>query len=167
MSTDENVYCSCGVRVRVSSMSCMSTPALKLWFDRRYVKLSTTWKIRWLKSNPASWAPEYGPPKGTLVIVGGGGRPQAILDAFLTAAGGKGGVVGVVPTSTSDPEGALKDWKEDLERAGLVFVALDVRARAQASDPTLLDRARSCTGFWFSGGDQNRVGDFIVGTPSR
>ena len=104
-------------------------------------------------------------PKGTLVIVGGGGRPQAILDAFLTAAGGKGGVVGVVPTSTSDPEGALKDWKEDLERAGLVFVALDVRARAQASDPTLLDRARSCTGFWFSGGDQNRVGDFIVGTP--
>ncbi|MFZ1377632.1 MAG: cyanophycinase [Geothrix sp.] len=105
------------------------------------------------------------PPKGTLVIVGGGGMPQPILDAFLSASGGKGGVVGIIPTSTSDPDGALKEWKEDLEKAGLVFVALDVRAREQASQPELLERAKRCTGFWFSGGDQNRVGDCIVGTP--
>jgi len=105
------------------------------------------------------------PPKGTLVIVGGGGMPQPILDAFLGASGGKGGVVGIVPTSTSDPDGALKEWKEDLEKAGLTFVALDVRTREQASRPDLLERAKRCTGFWFSGGDQNRVGDCIVGTP--
>ena len=104
-------------------------------------------------------------PKGTLVIVGGGGMPQAILDAFLRASGGKGGVVGIVPTSTSDPDGALKEWKEDLEKAGLTFVPLDIRTRADASRPELLDPAKRCTGFWFSGGDQNRVGDKIVGTP--
>jgi cyanophycinase len=104
-------------------------------------------------------------PKGTLVIVGGGGMPQAILDAFLGGSGGKGGVVGIIPTSTSDPEGALKEWKEDLEKAGLVFVPLDVRTREDASRPELLDQARRCTGFWFSGGDQGRVGDMIVGTP--
>jgi len=91
--------------------------------------------------------------------------PQPILDAFLQAAGGKGGVVGIIPTSTSDPGGALKAWKVDLEKAGLTFVALDVRVREQASQPELLDRAKRCTGFWFSGGDQNRVGDCIVGTP--
>jgi cyanophycinase len=105
------------------------------------------------------------PPKGTLVIVGGGGMPQDILEAFFRASGGKGGVVGIVPTSTSDPDGALKEWKEDLEKAGLAFVPLDVRTREDASDPAMLDRARRCTGFWFSGGDQNRVGDKIVGTP--
>jgi len=104
-------------------------------------------------------------PKGTLVIVGGGGMPQAILDAFLQASGGKGGVVGIIPTSTSDPDGALKEWKEDLDTAGLVFAALDVRAREDSSRPELLDQARRCTGFWFSGGDQSRVGDMIVGTP--
>lgn len=109
--------------------------------------------------------PPSAPPKGTLVIVGGGGMPQAILDAFLSASGGKGGVVGIVPTSTSDPDGALKEWKEDLEKAGLAFVALDVRTREDASKPDLLAAARRCTGFWFSGGDQNRVGDKIVGTP--
>jgi cyanophycinase len=91
--------------------------------------------------------------------------PQPILDAFLSASGGKGGIVGIVPTSTSDPEGALKEWKDDLEKAGLTFVALDVRAREQTSRPELLERAKRCTGFWFSGGDQNRVGDQIVGTP--
>jgi cyanophycinase len=105
------------------------------------------------------------PPKGTLVIVGGGGMPAPIEAAFLKAAGGPGGIVGIVPTSTSDPDGALRDWKADLEKAGLVFVALDVRSREDASRPELLAEARRCTGFWFSGGDQNRVGDKIVGTP--
>jgi cyanophycinase len=105
------------------------------------------------------------PPRGTLVIVGGGGMPQAVLAEFLSASGGKGGVVGIIPTSTSDPDGALREWKKDLEQAGLTFVALDVRTREQASDPDLLARAKGCTGFWFSGGDQNRVGDKIVGTP--
>jgi len=105
------------------------------------------------------------PPKGTLVIVGGGGMPQEIMDAFLAASGGKGGAVGIIPTSTSDPDGALKEWREDLEKAGLTMVPLDVRSREQASEPGLLARARTCTGFWFSGGDQNRVGDKIVGTP--
>jgi cyanophycinase len=105
------------------------------------------------------------PPKGTLVIVGGGGMPQEIMEAFLLASGGKGGKVGIIPTSTSDPDGALKEWQRDLDKAGLVCVPLDVRKREDASDPQLLERAKGCTGFWFSGGDQNRVGDQIVGTP--
>ncbi len=104
-------------------------------------------------------------PRGTLVIVGGGGMPQEILDAFLAASGGKGGRVGIVPTSTSDPEGALQEWKADLEKAGLAMVPLDVRTREDSSAPAMLEAAKTCTGFWFSGGDQNCVGDRIVGTP--
>ena len=113
----------------------------------------------------AAAVPARPEPKGTLVIVGGGGMPDDILQAFLDAAGGKGGVVGVVPTSTSDPDGALKEWRADLAKAGLTMVALDVRKREDASDPALLAAAGRCTGFWFSGGDQNRVGDQVVGTP--
>jgi len=91
--------------------------------------------------------------------------PQEILDAFLAASEGKGGRVGIVPTSTSDPDGALKEWKEDLDKAGLTMVPLDVRTREDASSLAILEAAKTCTGFWFSGGDQNRVGDKIVGTP--
>lgn len=103
--------------------------------------------------------------KGTLVIVGGGGFPPAVQAAFFAACGGKGGVVGVIPTATSDPDGALREWKTDLESAGLTLVPLDVRTRADASKPELLAAARRCTGYWFTGGDQNLVGEKIVGTP--
>ena len=113
----------------------------------------------------AAFAGAPSAPKGTLVIVGGGGMPKEVQEAFFRAAGGRGGVVGVIPTSTSDPEGALREWKADLEAAGLTCVPLDVRTREDASKPELLARARACTGFWFTGGDQNLVGDKIVGTP--
>lgn len=105
------------------------------------------------------------PPKGTLVIVGGGGMPREILEAFLTGSGGKGGRVGIIPTSSNNPDGELKEWKKDLDKVGLVWVPLDVRTREDASGPQLLERARGCTGFWFTGGDQCLVGDKIVGTP--
>jgi len=104
-------------------------------------------------------------PRGTLVIVGGGGMPQEITDAFLEAAGGKSAVVGVVPTATVDPEGAYAEWKVDIEKAGGTMVRLDVFKREDASLPAMLEAAKRCTAFWFTGGDQNRVGDKIVGTP--
>lgn len=105
------------------------------------------------------------PPKGTLVIVGGHGEPKDVMDAFLNGAGGKGGVIGIIPTATEDPEGELKDWSEILPKAGITLVPLDVRKREDSSSPAMLEAAKRCTGFWFSGGDQVRVGDKIVGTP--
>jgi cyanophycinase len=104
-------------------------------------------------------------PKGTLVIVGGGDEPQDVLEAFFKAAGGKGGVVGVVTTATSDPEGNLKEWQGYLDTAGMTMVPLNVNRREDSTLPAMLEAARGCTGFWFTGGDQNRVGDKIVGTP--
>lgn len=104
-------------------------------------------------------------PKGTLVIVGGGDEPKDVLEAFYQASGGPGGIVGVVTTNTEDPDGALKEWKELLDKAGLRLVPLNVRARDQASLPAVLEAARHCTGFWFTGGDQARTGDQVVGTP--
>ena len=104
-------------------------------------------------------------PKGTLVIVGGGGTTPEISEPFLQGAGGKGGVVGIIPTSTSEPEAALKGWKADLDKAGMVMVPLDVRKREDSSRPEMLEAAKKCTGFWFSGGNQTLVGEKIVGTP--
>jgi cyanophycinase len=104
------------------------------------------------------------PPKGTLIIVGGGGETPEIAEAFLQGSGGRGGVVGIITTPTSEPEENLKYWKEKLARAGIEMVPLDVRKREDSLRPDLLEAARRCTGFWFTGGDQNRVGDQIVGT---
>jgi cyanophycinase len=105
------------------------------------------------------------PPRGTLVIVGGGGTAPDIEQAFLQACGGKGARIGIIPTASSEPDAALAGWKKDLDAVGATMVSLDVRAREDSSRPELLEAARTCTGFWFSGGDQSRIGDKIVGTP--
>ena len=105
------------------------------------------------------------PPKGILVIVGGGGTTPEIEQAFLQACGGKGARIGIIPTASSEPDGALAGWKKDLDPLGITMIPLDVRVREDSSKAELLAAAKSCTGFWFSGGDQSRIGDKIVGTP--
>nr|WP_320132201.1 cyanophycinase [uncultured Holophaga sp.] len=104
-------------------------------------------------------------PRGTLVIVGGGGSTPQIDAAFLEAAGGKGARIGVIPVASESPEEILTEWKADLEKAGVLMVPLRVPSREEASSPALLAAARTCTGFWFSGGDQNRTADRVLGTP--
>ena len=104
-------------------------------------------------------------PKGTLVIMGGGDETADLVAAVRDSAGGKGGVLGIIPTANSNPARSLKAWKEVFQKAGLAIVPLDVRTREDASRPALLADAKGCTAFWFSGGDQVRIAGKIVGTP--
>ena len=108
---------------------------------------------------------QAGPPKGTLVIMGGGDETPGIVTAFAQAAGGKGGLLGIIPTPSAEPDRSYKPWKAVFDQAGLASVPLDVRRREDSSLPELLAAAGRCTAFWFTGGDQARVGDKIVGTP--
>jgi len=104
-------------------------------------------------------------PKGTLVIVGGGGMPDAIFQAFVQGAGGKGARIGVIPTASGSPEEVLAEWEEDLAKVGLTLVPLRVKTRGDAAAPAVLEAAGTCSGFWFSGGDQNLTADAVLGTP--
>lgn len=104
-------------------------------------------------------------PRGTLVVMGGGDETPDIVAAVCDSAGGKGGVLGIIPTANDNPARSLKVWSEVFQKAGLAIVPLDVRAREDSSRPALLDAARGCTAFWFTGGDQVRIAEKIVGTP--
>ena len=48
------------------------------------------------------WTPE--PPRGSLVIVGGGDRSEAMMRRFVELAGGRGARIAVVPNASSEPE---------------------------------------------------------------
>lgn len=112
-----------------------------------------------------SFAAFAAPPAGTLVIVGGGDRPDEVMDAFMTSSGGKNANICLVTTSTSDPEGAYSDFKVLTEKYGARLTRVDVKKREESSSPEILNSVKPCTGIWFTGGDQSRVGDAIVGTP--
>jgi len=119
---------------------------------------------------------EYGPPKGTLIIIGGGGtNGTGIMEKFIELAGGadKGKFV-VFPTNggnrTQDgtlrvyqEENVLRPWKA--ETRGLKNVVMMHTHDAKVADTEefvkpLLD----ATGVWFDGGRQWNMVDSYKGT---
>ncbi len=122
----------------------------------------------------AQEAPEYGPPTGTLVIVGGGLRDAGILERFIELGGGaEDGRFVIVPTAggNQDRDGNVRVYDEDqvlsLWRGtfGLPNVSM-----LHTHDPTVADteafvaELEQATGVWFNGGRQWNIVDSYAGT---
>lgn len=103
-------------------------------------------------------------PKGTLVIAGGGSLPPSIQQAFVDAAGGKGARIAVFPTASGVPAESAQAMVVVLKKLGAIPVVVNPRHRAEAEAAATWDSVITCTGFWFTGGDQNRVAEIIGGT---
>lgn len=100
--------------------------------------------------------------RGTLVIAGGGKLPPRIYETFVEAAGGKGARIAVLPAASGEPRESAAAMVDRLKALGAVPVVLDPRTRAEAE--ALAAEASRCQGFWFTGGDQRRIHDRVVGT---
>jgi cyanophycinase len=113
-------------------------------------------------------APEYGPAKGTLIIVGGGDdRGTGIREAFIQRAGGFGGKLVIVPTAGGNktPDGAIKVYKEEdvvasWKRAGFQHVRmLHTHDRKVADTEEFVAPLREASAVWFDGGRQWNIVD--------
>lgn len=107
------------------------------------------------------------PPKGTLVIVGGGKLPAAVRDEFVARAGGPGKAkVVVIPTASAaaddakEHDGFLKQWKDAKADATL----LHTRDTKAADAAEFVKPLADATGIWFSGGDQSKLTTAYAGT---
>ena len=124
----------------------------------------------------AQEAPEYGPAKGTLIIIGGGNaNGTGIMEKFIELAGGaeKGKFV-VFPTNGGnrdregklinyDPETVLRPWKggtRNLQNVVMMHTADPKVADTEEFVKPLLD----ATGVWFDGGRQWNMVDSYLGT---
>ena len=118
----------------------------------------------------ASAAPPAAPPadrpKGTLIIVGGGDRDEALMHRFVELAGGPGHArVALIPMASEDAAGAGAELKEEFSGYGVdAFVYLV--NHDQANDPARVRQLDSATGIWFGGGDQLHLTDALGGTAS-
>ncbi|HWB42899.1 MAG TPA: cyanophycinase [Gemmatimonadales bacterium] len=118
-------------------------------------------------STTASFGPiPPGPsrPKGSLVIVGGGSRTEAMMRRFVELAGGPGRArIAVVPMSSSEPQatgdGLVAEF-DSLGARGFVFLVDSTEAESE----TAVRRLDSVTGIWFAGGDQARHTAALGGT---
>jgi cyanophycinase len=116
---------------------------------------------------------EYGPEKGTLIIVGGGNLAgTGIMETFINKAGGAGAKIVVVPTAGGN-KGADGKWivykEEDVIAPWKKLGAENVRM-LHTYDPKVADTEefarvlRDANGVWFNGGRQWNCVDSYMNT---
>jgi cyanophycinase len=115
----------------------------------------------------------HGPPRGTLVIAGGGNlEGSGIPEAFIAAAGGPAARIIIVPTAGGNrtPAGALIPYADSAVLApwrarGLTNVHLLHTADPKVADTEAFAAVlEGATGVWFNGGRQWNLVDSYGGT---
>jgi cyanophycinase len=117
--------------------------------------------------------PEYGPPKGTLVIQGGGSdEGTGIFETFINKAGGLNANIVVVPTAggNKNPDGTWKVYTEEKAVAGWKKRGVNNVHMLHTHDPKVADTEefakilRTANGVWFDGGRQWNIVDSYANT---
>ena len=118
-------------------------------------------------------APEYGPAKGTLVIVGGGSTDgTTIMEKFIELGGGPDGKFVIVPTAGGNrgADGAVTPYEEATVVAGWLKRGVKNVKMLHTHDPKVADTEafakvlRDATAVWFNGGRQWNIVDSYAGT---
>lgn len=92
---------------------------------------------------------------GSLVIVGGGGMPRAIVDRFVQLAGGDQARIVVLPTAVSRAEAFASQPPRFLTRAGVAEVRMLPQSRTdEVTSDEFREALATATGVWFDGGRQ-------------
>ena len=123
---------------------------------------------------PASEGPpEYGPAKGTLVIVGGGATEgTGIVERFIALAGGPEKRFIVVPTAGGNraADGTVREYKEEQVTAAWLKRGLKNVKMLHTHDPKVADTEafvadlRQADAVWFDGGRQWNIVDSYANT---
>src|SRR3954447_16766270 len=104
-------------------------------------------------------------PHGSLVIVGGGPRGDAITEKFIALAGGAGKArILVLPMASSLPETGAESVAEWRKHGASAWS--ENLTREEAMRPETVRGLDSATGIWFPGGDQVRIMAVLDGTPT-
>ncbi len=117
--------------------------------------------------------PVVGPVKGSLVIMGGGGKEMgSIFGKFVELAGGREARIVVVPTAaSSNPDyNYARSWAASLarEKLGVTEVTvLHTHDRKVAESEKFVKAITRATGVWFGGGRQWRLTKEYGGTRSE
>jgi cyanophycinase len=108
-----------------------------------------------------------GPPRGALVLAGGGGlRDTGILTRFIALAGGPSAPIVVIPTAR-EPEADGRrsgDIQSLMEAGARRLEVLHTRERAVADSAAFAAPLLAAGGVWFGGGRQWRLADAYLHT---
>jgi len=108
-------------------------------------------------------------PKGTLVIVGGGGTPRGLMAEMVKMAGGKKAHMVYIPCSESETAPARSQLLREWQKMGVASATMiHTKDRDAANtDEVILAPLRRATGLWFGGGRQWNFSDSYYGTEAH
>lgn len=97
--------------------------------------------------------------KGHLIILGGGPRPDIIMQKVVDLS--SDGSFLLIPMASSIPDTIGWEQRDQLLGFGASEVEILMLTEDDKDDPALLEQLRNANGIWFSGGDQNRLMDYF------
>ncbi len=103
-------------------------------------------------------------PKGHLVIIGGGPRPEAIMKKIIALAGGNKSRIIILPMASGDMVETAKAQREQFLKFGAPNVDYVICDSTSADADSNLAKIKAATGVFFSGGDQTRLMAALRGT---
>lgn len=105
------------------------------------------------------------PPRGHLLIVGGGEQSDDLVRHFVDLAGGPGKArIAVIPMASEDAQATGDEKAEQLREFGAEALVFNL-SRAEADDSATAARFAGITGVWFCGGDQVRLAPILYDSP--
>lgn len=117
----------------------------------------------------AQASPKVGPPRGTVIVVGGGSMGPEIYQRFIEAAGGPNALIVDVPTAGGDSvykqdAPGTRGWRQ--AGAKNIYV-LHTTDRKLADSDSFAAILRKAGGVWFEGGRQFHLVDSYAGTKTE
>ena len=104
--------------------------------------------------------------RGHLVLVGGGAKTGREVELFIKLAQGDKKQIIVFPLASENYKETGEEDVEMFVKSGARDVrVMDIKDRRDASGIQNIEAVLNCGGVWFSGGDQNRITEKMLGTP--
>lgn len=103
-------------------------------------------------------------PKGSLIIVGGGDTPDSVQNRFINLAGGAGKArIAILPMASQKTDEEAQEVLVDFQKLGAEAHVVSIDRR-DANSETAAIQLEQFSGYWFTGGDQSRLANLLVGT---
>lgn len=118
---------------------------------------------------PPAMFPTPNVPKGTLVIIGGGGMPAGLMAKFIELAGGPDAPIVYVPCEFTEEITAEPGFVRSLRAAGAKDVTwIHTKDRNEANtSPKILEPLKRAKGIFFGGGRQWNLADSYQDTKAH
>lgn len=101
---------------------------------------------------------------GWLVIIGGGKRPDNVMKEIIKLAGGAKSQILIVPFASEDPLDYSLYARHQFESCGAGNVRYILSKKEDLDKPENIEMVKKSKAIFFTGGDQNRLTSFLLGT---